>query len=328
MEWKKVQRQVQLLVLLSQKPVGQSVSNLHLSLCRAGFEVDIRTVRRDLTDLIPIFNIQASGDENNLMYSSGAVHFGAISFRFEDMQAFQLLLELAKPYRHIDIGRRMMLFLDQIQSAISPVQKEWLVQAAGILSVNPAQLHEERDVDPIIRHAVEDGIVDKKCIYIRYHAISTNTISERMVEPLCIEVAEGCLHLLAYCRERNDIRDFRFSRILQARLLEEAFVPKTTLLNTYMKNRFRMMGQTKAEKVVIRFTGFSARFVKEYCHSESDTFVMEMDGSLRFERMTSITDELVRWTLGFGEEAVVLEPKELKEKIRQKAYDMLGNYMR
>ena len=328
MEHKKVQRQVQIMVLLSECSNGLTVPSLHKALHRIGFDMDIRTVRRDLDDLVPVFNIQTDGTENACTYRLIGVHLGNLSFRFEDMQAFQLLNELAKPYGHLDIGRRMKRFLEQLQSNIPPIQQAWLEKAATLLSVNPTHLQEDRDIPADVRQALEEGLEMHRVIHLRYSAFSSNTISERDVEPLRIEFSEGCLHLWAYCRVKQEIRDFRVSRISDASLLEDIFIPKSELLRIALGNRFGLMSRPNSERVVIRFKGFSARFVLEYHRSQSDKIQREMDGSVLFERTTGITDDFVRWIIGFGADAEVLEPESLRNRMRKEAYGMLGMYVR
>lgn len=327
MELKKVQRQVQIMVLLSECSKGMTVPSLHKALQRIGFDMDIRTIRRDLDDLVPVFNIKTDGNENAYTYQLSGIHLGSLSFRFEDMQAFQLLNELAKPYYHLDIGLRMKRFLEQLKSSIPPIQREWLQNAATILSVNPVHLQEDRDIPVEIRHMLEEGLSMHHVVHLQYFSFSNNTVSERDVEPLRIEFSEGCLHLWAYCRAKQGIRDFRISRIGQVKMTEDIFEPQLDLLKNALENRFGLMSRPDAEKVVIRFKGFSARFVMEYHRAQSDKIEPVMDGSILFERTTGITDDFIRWILGFGADAEVLEPVSLRERIRKTAYGMLGMYV-
>jgi hypothetical protein len=52
----------------------------------------------------------------------------------------------------------------------------------------------------------------------------------------------------------------------------------------------------------------------------------QLDGSLLMTLEASDVLELKRWILGFGQEAEVLEPKELRQAIRQEAEALLTQY--
>lgn len=66
----------------------------------------------------------------------------------------------------------------------------------------------------------------------------------------------------------------------------------------------------------IKFRGIAAKVIESGQHHPSEKITKLKDGSLIYEVKVNGTEEIYRWVLGFGEDAKVLEPKELKEKIR------------
>jgi len=326
--YKKVQRQVQIMILLSESPFGMTVHNLAQALQRNGFDTNARTVRRDLTDLSEIFNIAVEGSTKAPVYTVSNIHIDGVSFGFEDMQAFQLLKELARPYNHMAIGQRMCSFLKQLEDSLPDTQRKWLSKAEKILTVNPGAIQEEKDVPAHIKKEIEIGISEQRCVQIKYYAFSSCTITDRIIEPIQFEFYEGCHHLWAYCRTKQEIRDFRLSRILAAHSLSESFVPKIDLLNVAIKNRFERMSTATAVTVVLRFRDYAARFVKEYFKTRCDSMQQEPDGSVLFTRTTGITDDLIRWIMGFGSQVEVLKPDSLRDRVSQEAYKVVGIYMK
>jgi len=63
MSLKKSQRQVQIMALLSKNKKGMSVRELYQALQRIGYKISERTLRRDMLDLIPVFQITVTGKE-------------------------------------------------------------------------------------------------------------------------------------------------------------------------------------------------------------------------------------------------------------------------
>lgn len=326
-DYKPVQRQVQIMALLAESRDGLTITKLHQLLKRNGFEISSRTIHRDMRDLSVIFPICTTGTEKEPHYQVEGFTIRSSAMGFEDMQAFMLLRELAKPYEHLEIGRGMKRFLEALYQSMPERQQQWFAEAAEILTVNPGTLQDEQDVDADVRRTVESGINRKICVKIRYHAFYNNTVSERVIEPIRIEIQEGCYHLWAYCREKNEIRDFRMSRIQQARMTELPFQPRLQLLEEVVRNRFSALSSSKAELMRLRFRGFAARYMLEYHRNQPGEMHAQTDGTLLFERMTGITPDLVKWILGFGADVEVLEPKSLRGQVKQALYDAMRAYV-
>ena len=66
----------------------------------------------------------------------------------------------------------------------------------------------------------------------------------------------------------------------------------------------------------IEFKGIGAKVIESGQHHPSEKITRLKDGSLLYQVKVNGTEEIYRWVLGFGEDAKVLEPKELKEKIK------------
>lgn len=322
----KTQRQLRILAFLTDHTEGLDTAMLHRLLVRDGFEVDIRTVRRDITDLSVSFGVQEVELGRSTKYLIGAIKLGNLALDYNDMKALYILEELVKPYQHLDIGLRMQKFLSRVKGVIPSICREWLEQISRQMSINYTQMQVDKDASAEIRSIIDVGIREHKCIHIKYHGMARNIITERTVEPLQIEISEGAVHLLAFCRKTSSIRDFRISRITSAILLEDTYQPRITLLEEYRKNRFLSMGNAETERIVIKFYGYSARYVKEYDRDQAESLIENIDGSFTFYRTASVTDDLVRWILGYGDEAEVLEPEQLRALVTKKAYKMLGRY--
>ncbi len=71
---------------------------------------------------------------------------------------------------------------------------------------------------PIVRDAVRMS----NAVWIRYYSASRDAVSERVVDPVRIQVVDGTSYLEGWCRENGGIRLFRLDRIDDARLLDEA----------------------------------------------------------------------------------------------------------
>ena len=105
-----------------------------------------------------------------------------------------------------------------------------------------------------------------------------------------------------WCRDREDWRLFKLGRMLSLETLEETFSPRPAPWPI-----------TPAEQVypgrlqaAVRFAPSARwRLVDEY---GADSFQVQPDGGLLFERSFPGQEELVRWALSFGDAAEILSP--------------------
>lgn len=79
-------------------------------------------------------------------------------------------------------------------------------------------------------------------------------------------------------------------------------------------------------RVKIKFRGIGAKVIESGQHHSSEKMTKLKDGSLIYEIKVAGIDEIYRWVMGFGEDAKVLAPKELKQKIKSSIEKMSRFY--
>lgn len=319
------QRHIMIYKILSENPDGMNTNSIHNILKRYGYNVSERTIRRDMHCLSRILNISET-DTRPVSYVLKEIVINNMNMSFNNLQAIRLIQELIKPYQHLDVGLNAERLMQKVLECLPTDQKNWLQHNSPLLQVNLSELVNENDYDPDIKNIVEQAILTEKCIKIKYYSFHNNTTQIRTIEPYFIEISEGCFHLWAYCHKRSEIRDFRLSRILSAEMTSKKYVRKEELLDIALSNRFENMSGREAVLIKLKFKGFSTRYVKEYYSKRADKLEDCNDGSVIFELNVAITPEIKRWILGFGSGVEVLEPADLREDIRKKAFKMLSVY--
>jgi predicted DNA-binding transcriptional regulator YafY len=83
-----------------------------------------------------------------------------------------------------------------------------------------------------------------------------------------------------------------------------------------MRHSFKVM-HDEVYTVKVRISPGWARWVGEKIWHESQKAKKNGDGSLELTFRIAGLDEIKRWVLSFGPEAVVLEPEKLKEMVRK-----------
>ncbi|MGI6085799.1 MAG: helix-turn-helix transcriptional regulator [Acetivibrionales bacterium] len=325
-EYTQVQRQLQILTILNENPNGLDIAALHSLLKALGYNVTDRTIRRDINSLSRSFSIHENNKVRPVTYTLQKTNLKDISMSFDELQAIRLIQELIRPYQHLDVGVNSGILLQKILDSLPANQRNWLQQASPLLQVNLNDLVNEQDFDPTVKSSIQEAITNHSCIKIKYYSFHNNTIRLRTIEPHILEINEGCYHLWAYCHERRAMRDFRVSRILSAEITSDTFIPKTDLLKKCLINRFKSMSSQESQVLRLKFSGISARLVKEYYYKSAEKLEICKDGTVIFERLVAITPDVIQWILGFGAEVEVMEPADLRETIRKTAIRMLCVY--
>lgn len=169
---------------------------------------------------------------------------------------------------------------------------------------------------------IEQAIQDDRCVEIEYDSIESGK-SKRMVEPYFIVFRSRAFYFVAYCRKSNDFRTFRMDRITAATDTDKTFIRKEGITaKSYFDGSWGIFRGEKTT-VVVLFRGIAAKVVLRGKHHPCEQIERLRDGSVKFNVTTRGLEEIQRWILSFGEDAEVIEPKELRSRFLK-----LGRYLR
>ncbi|MCK4632197.1 MAG: YafY family transcriptional regulator [candidate division Zixibacteria bacterium] len=162
----------------------------------------------------------------------------------------------------------------------------------------------------------EAAMARSQCLQIKYESIESG-ISDRVIEPYFIMFRGHAFYLVAFCRTREAFRTFRLDRILEMQTTSESFDRDTSVTaETYFAGSWSVYSGDPI-KIVIEFSRSAAKVVMSARH-HSDEQVEEIgDGRVRYTIITNGIEEIQRWILGFGGDAVVVEPEELRRNLAE-----------
>src|SRR5439155_17086270 len=70
---------------------------------------------------------------------------------------------------------------------------------------------------------IQRALAERRVLALDYQGGQRRDVTQRQVEPLGLVYYADNWHLIAYCRLRRDVRDFRTDRILKLQLQSELF---------------------------------------------------------------------------------------------------------
>lgn len=278
----------------------------------AHFEVSVRTVYRDLAALgeagVPI--VAEAGVGYSLMRG---YHMPPVMFTEDEAAALFLSGEVTDQIADASLRRSLRAAMLKIRSELPEEKKDYLNrldQAVGVWLRRPDS---RQKPDPVVLMPVQDAIVRRRCLAIRYNTANRGAITDRVVEPLGLVFYARQWHLIAYCRLRREVRDFRLDRVASWEVLDErfsgheGFSVKDFLRTCPDGCEARPVSVRVAEEVMERFR---AELPCSLLNEERGK-----DGWVSMELITYSLDHMANWLLGFGTKVEVVDPEELRTNL-------------
>ncbi|MBI4578121.1 MAG: WYL domain-containing transcriptional regulator [Planctomycetes bacterium] len=134
-------------------------------------------------------------------------------------------------------------------------------------------------------------------------------------------------YVIGFSEAHGEVRTFKLDRVLAARPTGEPFDPDPDFdLARYFGNAWQMIRGDREYGVRVRFSPRVAGNVEEVLWHPTQQVQRLADGSLRFEARVDGLLEIVWWVLGYGKEAEVEAPAELRDLVAEHVVAMGHTY--
>ncbi|GGG64291.1 helix-turn-helix transcriptional regulator [Paenibacillus radicis (ex Gao et al. 2016)] len=153
-----------------------------------------------------------------------------------------------------------------------------------------------------------------------------NERTKRSVEPASLKFRRQAWYLYGFCRERNNFREFKLSRISDMKVLAEHFQRRVELPPVERDPYQRNEGAESVD-VLLRFTKRSLALALDHFNNQERTY--HEDGSMTIKlqlRDADNTKWLIRVLLSFGEDAEIIEPASLRQELKMTLGKMMQIY--
>jgi predicted DNA-binding transcriptional regulator YafY len=186
----------------------------------------------------------------------------------------------------------------------------------------------EIQLDPVIWHRLETACQDLKQVRMSYYTASRNAESERLFDPYLLHVYRGTNpYVIGYCHNREAIRWFRVDRIRDLALLDTNFKRQSSFdAKQHLASIFQHEVGGTPTQVEIWFDAQTAPYIRERRWHPTQELTEHPDGSVTLQMIVGGLNDVKRWVLGYGKGAIVREPPELVELVRDEVSYMNGNY--
>ncbi|HRV94571.1 MAG TPA: YafY family protein [Anaerolineae bacterium] len=283
------------------------------------FEISERTVYRDIQALcevgVPIVAIPGEGYRLMEGY-----YLPPITFTANEARSLYLAIAMLSGWAKEGSTRSTAATaLEKVRAVLPSTTLKQVEALAAIIHFHTLD-KTKLDFDDEKLLTLQEAIHEKRIVHIRYHALNTNAVTERDVEPIELVFFDKVWMLTAYCRLRQDRRMFRLDRIDDLQVRRETFEPR-------QPERYTM--ERSPTQIIVRFDQSVVRWVREAQHY---SFIKEQaaDTTNPHDRIMIYQPREFRqikgWLLSWGDKMEILEPPEFRAELAATVAEMLSGH--
>ncbi len=277
------------------------------------FGVSLRTIYRDIKTLeasgVPV------GGEAGVGYSiMEGYRLPPVMFSREEATSFVAAEKLMQHLTDKSLGGSFQSAMFKVKSVLRWSEKEWIDTLDTQVMVKPMTHKLFRDDVSNALELLMNGIVKKQQVFIAYQSVEADAPSERYIEPVGIYHENEYWYMMAYCHLRKEYRRFRTDRIFSISASDTPFELEHQELPYYLKEEDNCM-KKDIRIAVHRSTARYIRNSRKYYGFVSEE--VKGDEVIMLFKYYEDMEFFSRWYLMFGDNARILEPESLKNKVKE-----------
>jgi len=275
------------------------------------FNISLRTVYRDVRSLeeagVPI--IGEAGVGYSIM---DGYRLPPVMFTREEARTFITAEKLMETFTDLSTKASYKSAMYKVKAVLKSAEKDMLDSIEENIEVRQRTIPFNTSISNTLE-IILNSISEKKIAKMEYASFNSSEPLQRKIEPVGIYHEFNYWYTIAFCHLRNDYRHFRTDRISKIALTDESFKKEHFSLKEYLE---QMPENDNLETVVIRVNKPALRFLLEQKYFNG--FVSETDKGETMEMtfLTASLDVFARWYLTFADQAEIITPKSLKEKLK------------
>jgi len=176
---------------------------------------------------------------------------------------------------------------------------------------------------PAVAGPVTEALERDRRLHLRYYVPHRDEITERDVDPIRLRYADGHGYLEGFCRRSEEVRRFRFDRIVRATVLDDVAreVPEAAVERALEAELFRPLPD--AVEVTIEVTAAGRWVAEDYPYGARTELP---GGGLRLTLSAPDPRWVRQLALRLGEQGRVVAPPDLAGDVTAEASRALANY--
>jgi len=285
-------------------------------------EVSTKTIHRDFEFMRDRLNLPLEYDasRNGYHYTGEVRSFPTMQITEGEIFALVVAEKALQQYRGTSFEKPLLSAIRKMEQAMPDA-----------ISLNLADIEQtisfRTRAEPILNlesfEVLARAVAERRQLELLYRKPG-HPAEARLVDPYHLANINGDWFLFAYDHARKDIRTFAPARIHSAKLTGKTFArPQKFSLEKRLRDSFGVYSGEGKYEVMLRFAPRVADYIREKKWHESQSLRVLKDGGVELKLKLSSLAEVQRWVLSWGGDAIVLQPPELVDAVRQAAVAIL-----
>ena len=283
------------------------------------FSISLRTVYRDVGALLKA-GVPVIGEAGIGYRLMEGYKLPPVQFNEDEASALLTAAKLMQSMSDESSSKHYTSALDKIKAVLRLAEKDYLqeiddhiavVSHPAIVYKKPAELH----LPKILKAIASATVID-----IDYTSLEKNELLCRQVEPIGIYYQGSHWYLIAFCRLRNDYRNFRTDKINKTQFTDEKIKQIHPPLHTFIK---KITDKKQVQKIVIEVKPDIVKYFGEQKYYNGFVKEEAVGDKVQMTFLSGSLAGFARWFMVFGDHAKIIEPLQLNDIVAEIAANIL-----
>ncbi len=287
------------------------------------FEVSLRTVYRDIRTLenagIPI--IGEAGVGYSIM---DGYRLPPVMFTEEEATAFLMAEKLLEKMVDNTTRTHFESAMFKVKSVLRSSEKETLENISEIIQVPDLPSAFISKIQNQYLQLVFQSVQSKEVLDLHYLKEYNKESSQRLIEPIGVYFLYDNWHMIAFCRTRNDYRDFRMDRIAKLVPTKKQFSKEHISIKDYLA---KAEEHRTLHEVVVSFLKSTVQYAKTQKYYFGLVNEVEKGDRIEMTFLCSSMKGIAKWLLMFAQDIEIVSPETLKKEMKDLVSNLSDHYL-
>lgn len=319
-------RYIDMLSMIPRYPNDISTPELLSKLQHAGYEVDLRTIQRDLIKLSksPLFPIGSTDNSKPLrwFWPNRIKPIQLPTMTSHEALTFKMVETFLEPLLPPSIKSQLA---DYFQAADNVLNTSPLMNWIDKVRIIPSSLALlPAEIDGTVLPVIYEALLRNRQIQATYHPVEQEAKTYR-VNPLGLVFRHNVMYLVATIGDFQDIRQLALHRFIAAEVTETAIsLPEGFSLDRYIQQgEFDYPSNDTHQTITLqcKISPFMEQLLQEtpISHDQQICDAEDREDVYRLTATVTNTEQLRWWIRSFATNIEVLEPQELRAEFAAEA---------
>ena len=282
------------------------------------FEISRSTIMRDIEFLKDRYNapIEYSKEHKGWYLSDPTFMINSMLLTEGELFAVHTIVPLMEQYKNTPLESTFKSIISKMMDLLpSKVEIDSPMNTKDVYFIKDPL----PEISEKIFNSVFKAIRQNKSIEFGYRSISKKEYTKRKFDPYKVLCQKGNWYVIGFCHLHNRFNVYCLSRMKDLIILKNKFSVKDDFdINHHIDTDFGIWNSDKEPvKIELVFDSSVNTYILERTWHVNQECYQQKDDSVYLSFMSNQIEETFHWLLSFGSHVKVLNPPELKQKLKE-----------